>query len=246
VLYSVRLWNTVARETISVPLYGRSMDALSSISFLIYSSFLIGQYYEAVYLMKHYLHRLPVTGTFNEEAIRKLLQQKIGHYEKRASALMNDDSSSFNNPRSPVGYQKTSFSQEDDLGDESRPNSRLHGPVYATETPRSTDSDLINSRASQANTKLSHALDLDEAGNTAAATTVYVEAAELYLQTLQAVRQCETSSSQIQSVKSHLIRRLELTLDRIEEIRSPTSPRSGSSIDDGSLASCTRVSTVSK
>jgi calpain-7 len=191
-----------------------------------------GQYYEAVYLMKRYLQRLPVTGTFDEEPTRKLLQQKIGHYEKRASTLMADDSSTVTDPRSPIGYQATSFFQEDDSGDECRPNSHLHGPVSATETPRSTDSELINSRASQANTKLAHALDLDEAGKIAAATTAYMEAAELYLQTLQALEQCETSSSQNQSVKSLLIRRLERTLDRIEELKNPTPPRNGSSSDD--------------
>ena len=170
------------------------------------------QYYEAVYLMKTVLQHTPQTP--ESQSTRNLLEQKIEFYSAAASRLYFDDSSTapFNvntNPRSPTMGQQQFFSEERSVPPPPDP------PVC--ESPRFTQSAEINRYASKANTKLSHAIDLDETGGKKqAAIDAYMAAAELYLQTIRISEQKQGVTSFTDVYKG----RLEGVLDRIEQLKS--------------------------
>jgi len=83
----------------------------------------------------------------------------------------------------------------------------------------------IDNAASQANTKLAYALDLDESGKKDLAIDAYMEAAEIYLKAIQMMSSTskETSNkpSSNDEITKVLKRRLEQTLDRVEELKHP-------------------------
>jgi calpain-7 len=152
--------------------------------------------------MRRYLQKIPSTP--EEVATRQLLQEKVRHYEQVASKLLADDASTSGNPRSPVA--KFTFCDED---------SSIVAIAVPVSSPRSTKSSFIHLTASQANTRLGNALDLDERNLTEKAVAGYMEAAELFLRAIQAADQsAETDVSVL------LKRRLEHTLDRVEQLKA--------------------------
>jgi calpain-7 len=152
--------------------------------------------------MEQLVRRIPQTGVY--EAKRNLLMDKIQHYRARASVLMADESST--KPNNSVILE----------------NDETEKPTAPLCSPRSVQSDLVDSRASQANTKLALALDLDETGKLADASKAYMEAAELYLQALEVAEKHMPTSARMESVSAVLKRRLESTLNRVEKLKNPT------------------------
>ena len=175
------------------------------------------QYYEAIYLMKRFLQRLPQSQ--DQLATRKLVQQKTRHYEQVAQALMTSDNSSSaallsTDPRSPI--EKETFFQADSSV-LPIPAPPYQSPLMSQQTTTTTTRIM-----GQANQKLACALDLDEAADANGAITAYMQAAELYLQGLQQLSENDDSSS---SQAVHVMRRrLESTLDRVEQLKHPTRP----------------------
>lgn len=144
--------------------------------------------------------------TSSHEAKRALLVDKIQHYRARASELMADESST--KPRSL-------FLDDNNENEQSSP------PPKSATSPRSMHSDIVDSRASQANTKLALALDLDESGTVADAIEAYLEAARLYLEALELAEKSMSISTRMESVSAVLKRRLQSTLDRVEKLKNP-------------------------
>ena len=178
------------------------------------------KYFEATYLMRKVL-----AGTPQEEVdTRRLLEQKIQDYSTAASRLYFDDNSSAAVPPLATGgvsslVQSPASSQL--TQQEFFQNEVSHHPTC--ESPRFTQSAELNKKASQANSKLSHAVDFDEAGGKAkeAVIQMYMEAAELYL---EAIRICDNNSDakKTSSIATVLMRRLEGVLDRVEQLKALT------------------------
>lgn len=186
--------------------------------------------------MRRYIQRLPMEAS--SDATRQLLTDKIVHYVGIAQALMTDDeSSAAASPHSPMD-------KIDESSIEVLPSAPPPPPAAS---PRRTESDYINSRANLANNKLSTALDLDEASQTAEAIAMYMEAAGLFL---EAIKRAEEMGS-TDAIAEVMKRRLESALDRVQELREAQpgkrtvveqqrtqqqSKRPSISIDDGSRA----------
>jgi calpain-7 len=171
------------------------------------------KYYEAVYLMRRYL----LKKEDKDRDIRQLLEEKVRHYEQVAATLMADDASTW-----------TKYSQDDFS------LTPLHPPPPPTALHplASQSSKLLNHQqvnlqklVGLGNQKLSQALDLDEAAQTDAAISTYMEAAEHYLEGLRLAERDDKDSPAAIMVK----RRLQSTLDRVEVLKSvaPTRPSLG-------------------
>jgi len=186
------------------------------------------QYYEAVYLMRRYVEKLPVDDNENHQ-IKQLLTEKANHYEQRASALIRDDSSTMPaddsvsaltySPRSPLTTSSNTersrsghFFQDDFSVPVPPKKQNSSQSILMCNTPASVDK-----VASEANSKLATALDLDEDGNTDSAIAAYMEAAKLYLQAIQTT----SKQNSLSSIEEMLKRRLTQTLDRVEELKHP-------------------------
>lgn len=169
------------------------------------------KFFEATYLMRKVLASTPQ----EEVETRRLLEEKIKHFSAAASRLYFDDTSvdpsrtEINEQRSPMSQlSQQAFFQEE----------VTHQPAHlpsSCESPRFTQSAELNKMASQANSTLSRAIDLDETGKVSDAIKTYMEAAELYLATIR-LYESKSSSSSIAPV---LKRRLEGALDRIEQLK---------------------------
>jgi calpain-7 len=196
------------------------------------------QYYEAVYLMRRYLQKIPSTP--QEVATRQLLLEKARHYEQVAAKLLADagvDENNVNggsntpvNPRSPVA-KETFFTADSSVMPMALPSSSSGSGAGSSARSRSSKSSYIQLTASQANTRLGNALDLDERNQTEEAVAVYMQAAELFLKAIQAADQCAAGSTVISSLSDGtstaankqsdvLKRRLEQTLDRVETLKA--------------------------
>jgi len=169
------------------------------------------KYYEATYLMRRVLEVTP------QEAndTRRLLENKIREYSMAASKLYFDDSTmplmttrgeSVISPVSTLTQQ--SFFQEEVA---------LHNPnkTPCPESRRLTQSAEVNQITSQANAKLTRAIELDEAGSYSQAIQNYMSSAELYL---QAIRMCKDGSAS-SSIVPVLKRRLGGALVRVEQLK---------------------------
>ena len=183
---------------------------------------------EAVYLMELAVRRIPQTSA--HERKKSLLQEQIRHYRaryvrvanfslstklcfspffscitQRAAELMADESSTM---------PKSVFLESDEI----------EKPVIEPmSSPRSVQSDEVDSVASQANAKLSQALDLDEEGKAPEAVEAYMAAAEIYLEALKLAEQHTSTSSRMETVATVLKRRLESTFDRVTELKQSQS-----------------------
>lgn len=178
------------------------------------------KYYESCYLMKRYLQRLPDT-TSNIET-RRLIESKVEHYEKLASALIKADAFSPQEGKREIGGPLSPLDKHCYFFEDS---SVIPVPVPAA-SPRlssETNSSLvldITKLAGEANAKLAHALDLDERGQENACIDEYMAAADLYLQSLKIAAGPGT-----ESVAALLKRRLQGALDRVEQLKLPASKR---------------------
>jgi hypothetical protein len=175
------------------------------------------KYYEAVYLMKQYLQRLPVTS--DQQQKRELLEEKAKYYEQVAQKCLASCNASVvgspcsdarrsiaSDPRSPIA--RDSFFNEDSSV------IPLPAPVPTpAKAARFSLSTFLNQTTSHANAKLAHAMDTDEAGQKQSAIVMYMEAAELYL---KAIKTSEDKNSGAEAnVINVLKRRLEQTLGKL-------------------------------
>lgn len=191
------------------------------------------KYYEAVYLMKQYLQRLPTTS--EQQQKRELLEEKTKHYERVAQKCLASCSASSvgspcsdekrsvaSDPRSPVA-RNGFFNGDSSVIPMPAP---VPPPV---ETARFSLSTQLSQTTSQANTKLAHAMDIDESRDEQAAIAMYLEAAELYL---KAIKISEDKNSGAEAnVVNVLKRRLEQTLDRVEQLKNPNAKRQHAAIE---------------
>ena len=190
------------------------------------------KYYEAVYLMRQYIQRLPSTAEHQQK--RELLESKAFHYEQLAQKCLASCNSTVgslsspcsdatrtiaSDPRSPIA--KTCFFNEDSsviplrLKPAAVPAPPVViGPPVDTQLRRYSLSNQVDQITSQANAKLTSAMDVDEMGtkHRQAAISLYMEAAELYL---KGIRLSEEQNSGVASnVIGVLKRRLEQTLGK--------------------------------
>lgn len=190
------------------------------------------KYYEAVYLMRQYIQRLPSTAEHQQK--RELLESKAFHYEQLAQKCLASCNSTVgglsspcsdatrtiaSDPRSPIA--KTCFFNEDSSVIPMRPKPAVPAPAAPAVGPpvdaqirRFSLSNQVDQITSQANAKLTSAMDVDEMGtkHRPSAINLYMEAAELYL---KGVRVSEEQNSGVASnVTSVLKRRLEQTLGK--------------------------------
>lgn len=162
------------------------------------------KYYEAIYLMRRYLLLKKDSNT------RQLMQEKLVHYERVAAQLMADDSST-----------QAAYSSHDSLtpfNNPPPPPTALH--PLASQSPQSQHNnqqhdDTLQKHVSWANQKLSQALEWDESKDANNAIQLYMEAAQYYLQGLKLAEIMDKDSP----VSIMIKRRLESTLDRVEELK---------------------------
>lgn len=182
--------------------------------------------------MRQYIQRLPSTGDYQQK--RELLESKAFHYEQLAQKCLASCNSTVgglsspcsdatrtlaSDPRSPIA--KTSFFNDDSSVIPMRlkpglpaPAATPVGPPVDAQIRRFSISNQVNQITSQANAKLTQAMDADEMGtkHRQSAIELYMEAAELYL---KGVRKSEEQNSGVASnVTSVLKRRLEQTLGK--------------------------------
>lgn len=175
--------------------------------------------YEATYLLKRYIQRLPVTP--DNMPTRQLLEEKVSHYEKLASSLLNQDNHDLSNasqktePESPFSKHCQFF---DDTSVIPIAAPSLPSPRFENASIQSTVVASITEKVAQANTRLAHALDLDESGEKESVIKEYMLAAELYL---EAIKMADSAGDGAQSVVSLLKRRLAGALDRVDELKHP-------------------------
>ena len=182
------------------------------------------KYYEAVYLMRRYLMKKDKSDLHT----RKLLEEKVVHYEQVAAQLMADDSSS-------KLSQKTADDNEFSLTplNPPPPPTALH-PLASQQSSKSHKQQAsLQKIVGLANQKLSQALDLDEALQTANAISMYMEAAHHYLEGL---KWAELDGNKQSPAAIMIKRRLQSTLDRVEELKStPTGTGTGTSLRQGKV-----------
>jgi hypothetical protein len=180
---------------------------------------LLDQYYEAVYLMRQYVQRLPATA--EQQQKRDLLEEKAKHYEKLAQKCLASGNASTvaespcsdihrsiaTDPRSPIA--RHGF-----FNDESSVNP-IPVPSGASFRPQSAGlslSTFVNQTTSRADAKLAQAMDADEKGEKEAAIATYMMAAELYLKAIKASQDKSTKGDCGENVAIVLKRRMENTL----------------------------------
>mmetsp|Transcript_22585 Transcript_22585/g.64983 ORF Transcript_22585/g.64983 Transcript_22585/m.64983 type:complete len:875 (-) Transcript_22585:4571-7195(-) len=167
-------------------------------------------YFEAVFLLKRHLNRLPVEPSsprsLEASRTRKLLKEKIRHYEGVAADLL-----------SHLGSGSAG-------GDQSPHRKSIHGvhvdaPTHCSSLSASAapfQSDDIAEKVSLANIILATALDHDENSRYDDACESYLKAGESYL---EAIKMSEESSQKVDAVKIGSIKRkLEGIMDRIEQL----------------------------
>ena len=168
-------------------------------------------YFEAVFLFKRYLNRLPFepSSPRSSEAsrTRKLLKEKIRHYEGVAADLLGHLGSGC------------------DGGDQSPQRKSLHvhvdTPTHCSNSSASAapfQSDDIAEKVSLANNLFATALDRDEKSRYDDASESYLKACESYL---EAIKISEESSKEVDAVKIGSIKRkLEGIMDRVEQLKA--------------------------
>ena len=193
------------------------------------------QYYEAVYLMKSFVHRLPQTP--EEEPKRVLFLRQIKHFQQLASTLLISTPEA----RVPIanatpidGNHGIFLGPRTMTDDENitpnalpQPRNSRQDSMTASQTRIKTVVAEIHKLVNQGNTKLASALDRDEALSKDSIPAVlndvvslYMSAAHLYLQAMQLAEQISTSNQEIQHVISAIKSRLQSTLDRVEQLKS--------------------------
>ena len=176
------------------------------------------KYYEGCYLLRSFLDRLPLSSSRQQE--RDLIREKVTHYEKKASVLLNDESVTSTSttrpadPRSPLS--KFTFFADDTSVVPMPPPVKVSSPRLTTSANSVVNT--ITRTAGQANSRLAAALDFDESGRKQEAIHQYMVAAELYLESIKAA---ENVGPDVESVVTFLKRRLESALERVERLKNP-------------------------
>lgn len=174
------------------------------------------KYYQAVYLMHRFIESLPATP--EKEPTRRLLQEQIRHYDQKAQKLIAKEIQ--NGSVDPKDAERNlSNGQQGTSDDSTTPKKDSQRNILPQIQAIIHE---IHRLANQANTKLAYALDLDEAGQTSAAIQAYMESAEVYLNTLQVANQPETQDQAITQIRLGIKKRLESTLNRLEQLKNPT------------------------
>ena len=171
-------------------------------------------YFEAVYLLKKYLHRLPFDPSSPRSSgtsrTRELLKEKIRHYERVAADLL-----------ARLGSGSTSA---EDQGPQHRKSLHVDKPMNcssSSDKPAKSrqSNDNITGKVSLANNLLATAMGHDENSRFDQATASYMSSAELYLEVIKISE--ESSQLVIDSVTiSSVKRKLEGIMDRIEELKA--------------------------
>jgi hypothetical protein len=165
------------------------------------------KFYEASYLMKRYLQRLPMTP--DNMQTRQLLEEKVSHYENFASTLLNQENGESSHQQQQKQQPESPFSKHcqffDDTSVVPLPAPSLPSPRFESSSVQPTVVSDITAKAALANTRLAHALDLDESSDTNTAIQEYMAAAELYL---EAIKMADNAGGGAESVASLLKRRL--------------------------------------
>mmetsp|Transcript_14946 Transcript_14946/g.21324 ORF Transcript_14946/g.21324 Transcript_14946/m.21324 type:complete len:675 (-) Transcript_14946:2755-4779(-) len=207
------------------------------------------KYYEACYLMKRHVNRMPIheSQSSSDYKTKNLILDKVRHYEKHAAELLkradekdrgNDATtdrrasmrSSFERTHSITGswnggngssytpQSSSSLSQSSWLHPAAVPGHNLQNDSSDQQRPLLSKEDeaVIMEMTSQANTRLANALDYDETNKIKQALDAYMEAAKLYLDSLQ-IAQKKNELALCEMLK----RRLEGALDRVEKLKHP-------------------------
>ena len=166
-------------------------------------------YFEAVFLFKRYLNRLPFepSSPRSSEAsrTRKLLKEKIRHYEGVAADLLGHLGSGCD--QSP---QRKSLHVHVDTPTHCSNSSASAAPFQ---------SDDIAEKVSLANNLFATALDRDEKSRYDDASESYLKACESYLEAIKISE--ESSKKNGDAVKVGPIKRkLEVIMDRIEQLKA--------------------------
>jgi hypothetical protein len=167
--------------------------------------------------MKRHLERgLPESRS--QDAVKHLLHQKIRHYEKVASALINDESSDKTYKSAQSNSRSTMIGCECFHGE--RSSNWTVGGTTSGISCLTDDSALVNETAQLANTKLAHALDLDEMGNVQAAVQAYMDASDIFLCAIKSGQDLHKKGNKnIEPLLKVLKRRLLQALDRVEQLK---------------------------
>eukprot|EP00567_Pseudictyota_dubia_P006409 CAMPEP_0197438408 /NCGR_PEP_ID=MMETSP1175-20131217/5418_1 /TAXON_ID=1003142 /ORGANISM="Triceratium dubium, Strain CCMP147" /LENGTH=899 /DNA_ID=CAMNT_0042968133 /DNA_START=47 /DNA_END=2743 /DNA_ORIENTATION=- len=187
------------------------------------------KYFEACFLLKRYVNRMPVE-TSNSKSdsakTRRLLLEKIRHYERHASNLLQrfggeDD----DGPPGTIGINGSGSggrsgwtSQRQSSIRNFRDEKVVSGGANAPSITR--DESVVMEKAGRANSLLAQALDLDERGKEDEAIDMYMKAAEIYLEDIKMAEDLERKGMVEQTMLDMLKRRLEGALGRIEKLKS--------------------------
>lgn len=180
------------------------------------------KYYEATYLLKRYIARLPMTPENIQTC--QLIEKKVTHYEDLAKALLNQENYDSLNASHKHEQPESPFSKHCQFFDDTSvvpvPAPSLPSPRFEGSSLQPTAVASISEKAARANNKLAYALDVDESGkDKEAAIQAYMEAAEIFL---EAIKMVDNAGDGAQSVASLLKRRLAGALDRVEDLKHPT------------------------
>jgi hypothetical protein len=153
---------------------------------------LFSQYYEAVYLVKQYLEELPDVP--ENKSLRQFLTEKASHYEGRASSLLGSAVTAVTEVATETATADSDCSVAVAVAVPIPTPASVALPVARAVSYRPI---TLQQLASQADARLTKAMDLDERQDTKAAIEEYMAAAELYLHCVKFVadqRRAETDA----------------------------------------------------
>lgn len=205
-------------------------------------------YFEAVYLLKRYLNRLPFDPSSPRSSgtsrTRQLLKEKIRHYESVAANLLTRLGSGSTSAEDQAPHHRKSLHIDTPTN--------CSGSPFRPVAPRHLD-DNITSKASLANNLLATAMDHDENSRFDKATASYLASAELYL---EVIKMSEESSQLVDSMAIGSVKRkLEGIMDRIEQLKAglytkssmgaaPPAPQPAASLSSEEIALLKRSSLI--
>jgi len=165
------------------------------------------KYYEAVYLIKKCLNRLPIEPSSpksdDRARTRELIQSKCRHYENHAQELLQRVGSE----QSEAGDRRSWVQQQN-----------MSAPHDGAPASAPEQSDIVAEKAAAANVLLENALDHDENGRYEESIASYMSAAELYLEAIKTSEGNNDTSAEYVGIKATK-RKLEGIMDRVEQLK---------------------------
>lgn len=190
------------------------------------------KYFEACYLMKRHINWMPIDPSSDSDAskMKRLLQEKIEHYEQHAKNLLQGQGNGKEHPLQSGNDIMAVGNDWQHLWDQAEKiasNAHVQSskademPVEGGLRSQTTIAleNALTEKAGRANARLTSALDLDEAGQKKEALSEYMKAAELYLAAVKLAEEAEIQCSVGPSISSIVKRKLEGVLDRIEQLK---------------------------